>query len=110
MTDADTQTPEGGPPNRPFLASMADQWWLFLIRGIAAILFGVLALIWPGLTIIVLTLFWGAYSLIDGVLSIYAGIAGRPEQRGPRWWLIVVGVLGIAAGLIALILPGFAAA
>lgn len=95
--------------NLPLGAAVARQWWLFLVRGIAALLFGVLAIALPGLTILSLTLLWGAFALLDGGLSLWAGLYGDRPSRGPRWWLILHGVLGIAAGLLALVAPGFTA-
>jgi uncharacterized membrane protein HdeD (DUF308 family) len=84
--------------------ALAKNWWMLLLRGIAAIIFGGLALAWPGMTLLTLVLFYGAYALIDGVLAIGAAIAGGTLL--PRWWLAVVGLLGIAAGLLTLMMPG----
>ena len=56
---------------------MADNWWVPLLRGIAALLFGLLALIWPGLTVYALLLVFGAYAIFDGVLSIILVINSR---------------------------------
>ena len=100
--------PAMSPTQHPLLDALAEHWWLFLLRGIFGIVFGLMAMIWPGLTIITLTLLWGAYSLVDGAASLWAAVTGRSETR-PRWWLAVVGVLGVAAGIIALLMPGFTA-
>ncbi|HET7083124.1 MAG TPA: HdeD family acid-resistance protein [Rhizomicrobium sp.] len=82
-------------------------WWLLLLRGIAAIIFGVLAFAWPGVTLLTLILFYGAFALVDGVLAIIAAITGGAP--GPRWWLAIVGLLGIAAGLLTFLMPGLSA-
>src|SRR5690348_18448086 len=87
---------------------LAKYWWLLLLRGIVAILFGVLAFIWPGMTLLTLVLFYGAYALVDGALAIGEAVAG-PHTAGPRWWLAVVGVLGVAAGLLTFLWPGITA-
>lgn len=92
------------PADRPLLRALAANWWLLLLRGIAGVLFGVLAFIWPGLTLLSLTLLWGAYALADGAAALWAGITG--SVAGSRGWLIFIGVLGIAAGIIAFIWPG----
>jgi uncharacterized membrane protein HdeD (DUF308 family) len=51
--------------------AMAKNWWLFLIRGILSILFGALTLFMPGLTLLLLITFYGAYAVVDGVMSIW---------------------------------------
>ena len=58
-------------PGRPVLHALAKCWWLLLLRGIAAVLFGLLAFIWPGLTLVTLVLLYGAFALVDGVISLY---------------------------------------
>jgi uncharacterized membrane protein HdeD (DUF308 family) len=87
--------------------ALAKNWWLLLLRGIAAIIFGLLAFVWPGLTLLTLILFYGAFALVDGVLAIVAAIAGGAPA--PRWWLAIVGLLGIAAGLLTFLMPGLSA-
>jgi uncharacterized membrane protein HdeD (DUF308 family) len=87
--------------------ALAKNWWLLLLRGIAAIIFGVLAFAWPGVTLLTLILFYGAFALVDGVLAIIAAITGGAP--GPRWWLVIVGLLGIAAGLLTFLMPGLSA-
>jgi uncharacterized membrane protein HdeD (DUF308 family) len=80
-------------------------WWLLLLRGIVSILFGVLAFAWPGPTVLALTLLFGAYALADGILSLIAAVNGS-DRSAPPWWLLLVGLLGIAAGIIAFLWPG----
>jgi uncharacterized membrane protein HdeD (DUF308 family) len=87
--------------------ALAKNWWMLLLRGIAAIIFGVLALAWPGMTLLTLILFYGAYALVDGVIAIGAAITGGALM--PRWWLAFVGLLGIAAGLLTFLMPGLTA-
>jgi len=87
---------------------MTKRWWLLLLRGVAAIAFGVLAFIWPGVTLFTLVILYGAFALIDGILSLAAAFASRSETV-PRWWLVLTGILGIAAGLIAMFWPGITA-
>jgi uncharacterized membrane protein HdeD (DUF308 family) len=86
---------------------LAKNWWLVLLRGIAAIIFGVLAFVWPGLTLLVLIMFYGAWALVDGVLAIIAAVTGGAPA--PRWWLAIVGVLGILAGILTFLWPGITA-
>lgn len=91
------------------LRELAENWWLLLLRGIAAIAFGILAFVWPGLTLLTLTYMWGFYAIADGVLALWAAIAGRGGEIAPRWWLAVVGVAGILVGLLAFVYPGMTA-
>jgi len=83
------------------LRSLADNWWLLLLRGLAAVAFGVVAFLWPGLTLITLTWLWGAYALSDGVIAIWAAFNASGGEAGPRWWLGLGGVTSILAGVLA---------
>jgi uncharacterized membrane protein HdeD (DUF308 family) len=94
-------------PAGPMLHALCKNWWLLLLRGIAAIVFGVLTFVWPGITLLTLVLFYGAFALVDGVLAIAAAIMGG--QPAPRWWLAIVGLLGIAAGIVTFAWPGITA-
>jgi uncharacterized membrane protein HdeD (DUF308 family) len=87
--------------------SLARNWWLLLLRGIVSVVFGILAFIWPGITLFALVLLYGAYALVDGVLAIAAAIKGR--GRAPTGWLVLVGVLGIAAGIVTFVWPAITA-
>ena len=70
-------------PHRPMLHALAKSWWVLLLRGIAAIIFGVLAFAWPGLTLVTLVLLYGAFALVDGVLSLIAAFTAAPSQFRP---------------------------
>ena len=91
------------------LNALSENWWLFLLRGIAAIIFGILAFVWPGITLLSLTLVFAAYALVDGFCALWAAISGRTSEMMPRWWLAVVGIIGVLAGLIAFAWPGMTA-
>ncbi|MGH2382366.1 MAG: HdeD family acid-resistance protein [Candidatus Limnocylindria bacterium] len=87
---------------------LARWWWTFIVRGLLAIGFGILAFFAPALGIAVLVGLFAAWALIDGATSIVAGIRTRGRDRS--WWLeILEGIAGVAAGLLALIFPLFAA-
>src|SRR5262245_65326363 len=96
-------------PGPPLARALAENWWLLLLRGIASIVFGVLAFIWPGLTLVALILLWGAYAIVDGAISLWAAISGRGGETTPRWWLTIVGIVGLLAGLVTFALPGLTA-
>lgn len=88
--------------------ALARWWWTFVVRGLLAIAFGVLAFFAPGLGIAVLVGLFAAWALIDGVTSLVTGIGGR--NRDKSWWLeILEGVVSIIAGIIALVFPVLAA-
>jgi uncharacterized membrane protein HdeD (DUF308 family) len=91
------------------LRSLADYWWLLLLRGLVAIAFGVVAFVWPGLTLVALTLVWGAYALADGILALWAALAATGGETAKRWWLALGGVAGIVAGLVAFFYTGMTA-
>lgn len=87
--------------------TLAKNWWLLLLRGIAAILFGVLTFVWPGVTLLTLIILFGVYSLTDGVLALVAAFSG--VNIAPRWWLVLAGILGLAAGALTFFYPGVTA-
>lgn len=93
---------------RGLLAFVAHRWWVVLLRGICAVVFGILAFVWPGLTLLSLVLLYGAYALVDGLLSMACGVAGSAAPRS--WWvMILVGLLGVAAGMVTFLYPGITA-
>lgn len=93
--------------SRPLLAGLAKNWWLIMLRGVCAVIFGVLTFVWPGVTLITLVILYGVFALADGALALLAAITGdTADSSAPRWWLAAVGFLGICAGLITLLWPG----
>ncbi len=97
---------------RPILPSMlanalGRNWWLLLLRGLAAIGFGVLAVSSPGQTLVTIIYFYAAFVLVDGAIALGAAITGREPVA--RWWLALVGVLGIATAVLTFLLPGMTA-
>ena len=87
------------------LAQLSRNWWVFLLRGIVGILFGVLAFIRPGITLEVLVLLFAFWALFDGVFSLISSI-GAAEAKEPWWPLVFIGLLGLAAGIFTLRYPG----
>ena len=78
-------------------------WWAFLIGGIASVVFGVLAFAKPGLALLVLSIFFAAAILVDGIGNVAGALSNRDRDG---WWLLLVfGVLGVAAGLYLLLVP-----
>jgi uncharacterized membrane protein HdeD (DUF308 family) len=109
MTSTHASSHPASPAAGDLLHALADTWWLLLLRGIAGIVFGVLAFAWPGLTLLTLIFLWGAYAIIDGVFSLWGAISGRGGTMGPRWWLAIVGIAGVLAGALAFAMPGVTA-
>ncbi|WP_268608636.1 HdeD family acid-resistance protein, partial [Escherichia coli] len=83
-------------------------WGWVALRGVVAILFGLMAMFMPAITLSALVLVWGAFALADGVLALIAGIRIR-DQGKPLWALIIVGLLGVAAGIVTFLWPGLTA-
>jgi uncharacterized membrane protein HdeD (DUF308 family) len=87
---------------------MKREIWLLVLRGVVAIAFGVLAILWPGVTLLALALLFGAYVLVDGVLTMI-GAFRRRDGATQRTAYILIGLLSIAAGAVALLWPGVTA-
>jgi uncharacterized membrane protein HdeD (DUF308 family) len=90
------------------LETLSRNWWAVALRGVAAILFGLAALVWPQITLYALVLLFGAYSLVDGAFTLVAAF-GRGARPGGRGWLIARGVAGIAVGVLTFVWPGITA-
>ena len=87
---------------------LARNWWLLALRGLAGVLFGILAFVWPAITLFVLVYLFGAFALVNGICSLV--LAWYAPRGYPRFGaLILGGILSIVAGLIAFFLPGIAA-
>jgi uncharacterized membrane protein HdeD (DUF308 family) len=87
---------------------LARYWWTLAVRGVVGILFGILTLIWPGITLAVLVILFGAYALVDGIFAIGAAISDRVGSS--QWWaLILEGMVGILIGLLTFAWPGITA-
>jgi uncharacterized membrane protein HdeD (DUF308 family) len=83
---------------------LARNWWALALRGLLAIIFGLIALLMPGLTLIALVILFGAYSLVDGVFGVAAAV--RAAEAHNRWgWLLVEGIAGILTGIITFVWP-----
>lgn len=79
-------------------------WWALALRAVAAIIFGIIAILWPGVTLQVLVLFFAAYMLVDGVFAIIAGLRAAERQ----WLLVIEGVLDLIVGFVAFAWPAIA--
>jgi uncharacterized membrane protein HdeD (DUF308 family) len=82
--------------------------WLLAVRGVAALMFGVLAVIWPGITLVALAILFGAYALLNGVITMVVAFR-RPQDAARRTAQVIAGGLSLLAGLVALVWPGVTA-
>jgi uncharacterized membrane protein HdeD (DUF308 family) len=90
------------------LIDLVRNWWAVALRGLFAVLFGLAALLWPGMTLAVLVILFGAYAFVDGVFAVIAAV--RAAQAGQRWGAFVLeGVAGILLGAAALFWPAITA-
>ena len=88
-------------------AWLARNWWAIALRGVAAIIFGLLALMMPGITMAALILLFGVYAVVEGIFNVIAAVRGH--SGAPRWFLLLEGIVSIAAGLVAFVWPGLTA-
>jgi uncharacterized membrane protein HdeD (DUF308 family) len=87
---------------------LARNWWVLALRGLIALLFGVMALAWPGITLTVLVLLFGAYVLVDGVFAVVAAL--NAPKGYSRWWVLLVeGVVGVIVGALTFFWPAMTA-
>lgn len=92
------------------LSAISRRWWVFLLNGIAAILFGIMAFVWPGVTLLTLVLLFGFYCMADGIAAIFASFA-KHEATGRSWWqMLLLGAISLIAGVTAVAWPGISAA
>jgi uncharacterized membrane protein HdeD (DUF308 family) len=90
------------------LEKISRNWWMFALRGVAAIIFGVVAFARPGQALQALVLVFGAYALVDGIFAIFAGL----DARGyfDRWWaMLLEGMAGVVIGLLTFFWPNITA-
>jgi uncharacterized membrane protein HdeD (DUF308 family) len=90
------------------IEDLGRNWGWLALRGAVSVLFGLFAFLWPGKTLAALIIVFGAFALADGVVSLIHAFRVRDQGR-PFWSLVIVGLLGIAAGIVTLLWPGMTA-
>ena len=89
------------------MANLSHNWWMIVLRGVLAVLFGLAAFVWPGITLLSLILIFGVYAMIDGVIASITGLSHVKDT--PRWWVFLgEGLISIGAGIVAILWPGLA--
>src|SRR4051812_29499225 len=84
---------------------LLGNWWMLLVRGVAGILFAVLAVVWPGITLTALVYLFGVYGIVDGGFALWLGSVAAGANR--RWWpFLLEGIAGIGAGVLSFVAPG----
>ncbi len=84
-------------------ADLARNWWWLALRGVAGILFGIGAFVWPGITLAALVGVFVAYTLLDGIFTLVVGLRMRQQQNS--WWMILEGLTGIGLGVLTFVWP-----
>ena len=88
-----------------YAATFARRWWALALRGVIAVLFGLLTFFIPGVTLISLVLLFGFYAILDGIFDIVSAM----KAPGHHWPLLVEGIVGIVAGIVTFMWPGITA-
>jgi uncharacterized membrane protein HdeD (DUF308 family) len=87
--------------------SLARNWWAVALRGVAAIIFGLVAVFWPPAAIAALVAVFGAYALVDGIFNLVHAV--RAGRAGERWgWLVFEGIVSLLVGIVTFFFPGVA--
>ncbi|HEY1370964.1 MAG TPA: HdeD family acid-resistance protein [Candidatus Binatia bacterium] len=95
------------PGELPEIGTLASNWWVVLLRGIAGIVFGIATFFAPAISLAFLVLLFGAYALVDGVLTLISAVRNTTNRR---WWVLLIeGLVGVIAGIITFVWPGITA-
>lgn len=87
---------------------LASKWWAVLLRGLAALLFGILTFVWPGISLTALVFLFGAYALVNGLFTVVAAFEAPQSYR--HWWVLLLeGVFGVIAGVLSFVWPNITA-
>lgn len=103
---ADARGGRSQGPMGPLADVLHRVWWTVILRGVAALVFGIVVLAWPGLAFATLLVMFGAFCLADGVLGVWAAISGGSDHR---WLQLLWALVSIGAGLATLLVPGVTA-
>jgi uncharacterized membrane protein HdeD (DUF308 family) len=88
---------------------LAGNWWAFVLRGVLAILFGLLCFLLPGMALLTLVFMFGFYAIADGVVHLVSAFRRTGPEQQPWWALLISGIVSIIAGALAIFIPGLTA-
>jgi uncharacterized membrane protein HdeD (DUF308 family) len=91
------------------LTQLVGDWRVIMVRGVAALAFGVLTIIWPGITLWALVVLFGSYVLVDGVFTLLDVARNAPAARTHRALRVLDGVVGIGVGVVTFVWPAITA-
>lgn len=91
------------------LGQLSQHWWVFVVRGVLALLFGIGTFLMPGVTLTVLVIAYALYAFADGVVAVLAAFGPRSAGEGFPWSLLLIGIAGILAGCVTFFYPGLTA-
>ncbi|HEV2127956.1 MAG TPA: DUF308 domain-containing protein [Thermomicrobiales bacterium] len=90
------------------LSILLRSWWVLILRGLFAIMFGLIVLVWPDITVFVIVTIMGAFLMLDGMIEIWVGFLGR--GRDEHWWTdAFLGIVAVLAGVAVIAWPGITA-
>ena len=102
--NTDTITDSSADETTKTLCSLTENWWIFALRGVLALIFAALAFWMPQSALLAMTLVFGAFSLVNGAFNLVAAV--RHIQKKERWgWLLFSGIVGILTGVVVLVAP-----
>ena len=102
--NTDTITDSSADEPTKTLCSLTENWWIFALRGVLALIFAALAFWIPQSALLAMTLVFGAFSLVNGAFNLVAAV--RHIQKKERWgWLLFSGIVGILTGVVVLVAP-----
>lgn len=102
--NTDTITDSSADEPTKTLCSLTENWWIFALRGVLALIFAALAFWMPQSALLAMTLVFGAFSLVNGAFNLVAAV--RHIQKKERWgWLLFSGIVGIVTGGVVLVAP-----
>ena len=89
------------------LERLTSNWWAVALRGVFAVIFGVLAIAWPGVTLGMFVMLFGVFALADGIFALAAAFSGGSGR--PWWALILKAIVSVLAAAVAFLMPGITA-